>query len=72
MMLRHVRARSRGAVPWQVMLLPFLSTQLDPDLRKTYNFEYAVATARGMGRPEEEGAGAAVKKRIPRSESSFM
>mmetsp|Transcript_30765 Transcript_30765/g.75682 ORF Transcript_30765/g.75682 Transcript_30765/m.75682 type:complete len:254 (-) Transcript_30765:308-1069(-) len=59
--------RRRGLLIFLGMLLPYLSTRLDPKLRDTYNFEYAVATARG-----NSGATDADEKKIPRSESSFI
>ena len=59
--------RRRGLLIFLGMLVPYLSTKLDPKLRDTYNFEYAVATARG-----NSGAAEADEKKIPRSESSFI
>ena len=54
------------------MLLPYLTTKLDPTLRATYNFEYAVAQAHDG---EDEAKGRKPKNSaasMPRAESSFL
>ena len=70
------RQPRRSALLGALMLLPYLSSRLDPNLRKHYHFEYVVGRAKGEHVPASEngggGAHADGSKKIPRSESSFI
>jgi len=50
------RNHGRAAACAIAMLLPYLSTRLDPDLKATYNFEFAVASVHEQRRREQDEA----------------
>mmetsp|Transcript_21799 Transcript_21799/g.32449 ORF Transcript_21799/g.32449 Transcript_21799/m.32449 type:complete len:183 (-) Transcript_21799:351-899(-) len=64
------KSSRRTAIIGLVMLLPYLSTRLDPNLRSTYNFEYKVCNAKGPHK--EPSQRASTGDSMPRVQSSFM